>query len=126
MARWSIVRGWGLAALLGCGASFAAGCQDGYPIAATVCDDWCDQTRRVACGSYDPAMCVMACERAGLSRTDCADSVQQALACLRGKTDAELACQAWAFTGPTPCSEQQTTALACGSQNHRGTLPGAP
>ena len=118
-----MIRCLGLAALVGCGASLSAGCQDGYPIAATICDEWCVQMRRVGCGSYDPAMCVTICERAGLSHDDCADSVQQALTCLRSKSDAELACEAWAFTGPAPCSEQQTSALYCGSQYSRGTGP---
>lgn len=45
------------------GAALAvAGCQDGYPIAATHCDTWCDLVQATYCGTYNPATCVVDCE----------------------------------------------------------------
>jgi hypothetical protein len=42
--------------------SFA--CQGDYPMAPTLCDDWCRANDHVRCGDYsrDPAECVSDCE----------------------------------------------------------------
>jgi len=59
-----------------------AGCQDGYPIAATRCDRLCDITRANACGTYSPAACVAGCEQ---------QKVWGGVACYAA-LDAQLAC----------------------------------
>jgi hypothetical protein len=101
-------------------AGIAIGCQGGYPIAATRCDEWCDQMRRVECGSYDPAACVAGCESAGVGQDACADLVEQALSCLKSKSDAELDCETWLRAAEEPCLVEQTTALECGNLTVHG------
>jgi hypothetical protein len=106
-----------------CGAFANGACEGGYPIAATRCDVWCNETRRVDCDAYDPAECVATCERAGLGRPECADLVMQAVECLHAKTDQELACATWALTGATPCQAEQGAALTCGAPDTQDLPP---
>jgi hypothetical protein len=67
----------------------------------------------VDCGIYDPASCVVACEKEGVGRAECADFVTQTVDCLRKKTDRELDCANWSFPD-APCQNEQTMALECG------------
>jgi hypothetical protein len=116
-----------VAALAVCATMVVVDCQGGYPIAATRCDEWCDQMRRVECGSYDPAACVAGCESAGVGQDVCADWVEQALSCLRSKSDAELDCETWLRAAEEPCLVEQTAALECGNLAvHGEPSDGAP
>lgn len=47
-------------------------CQDGYPIAPTACDDWCEATKEFVCTSvrYEPARCVALCEEQGFTHKE--------------------------------------------------------
>jgi hypothetical protein len=111
------------AVFVACGVFASSGCQDGYPIAATQCDDWCHQTRRLVCGETDPAACVAACEKAGVGRPECAELAMLAVQCLQGKTDQELDCETWTYAIAPPCSVEQAAALTCGSAGHEGSAP---
>lgn len=63
------------------------GCDGGYPIAATFCDEQCELLFRACPGSYDPAECVAGCEDEGLKslRESCPDGYDALLECLRPK-----------------------------------------
>ena len=121
---WSAARSWRLGALIACGAWLGTGCQDGYPIAPTVCDEWCDQTRRLDCGSYDPAACVVACEAAGLSLDACSAFTEQTVQCLRDHPSGQVDCSdpfgAHLLPELAQCETDQAVALACGSAQHAG------
>jgi len=58
-----------------------AGCQNGYPIAATRCDHFCDLTEEAQCGEYNPATCVLSCEQ-GSGGPTCYPEFDALLACL--------------------------------------------
>lgn len=62
-------------------ALLAASCQDGYPIAATRCDRWCDLTQATWCGRYNPASCVVGCEQLA-GGADCYPQFDRLLICL--------------------------------------------
>jgi len=53
---------WGAFAALLALASAMPSCQDGYPIAATPCDRYCDLGIQTDCGGDSPAGCVASCE----------------------------------------------------------------
>jgi hypothetical protein len=67
-----------------------AGCQDGYPIAATRCDHLCELTKVTQCESYNPAGCVVTCEGASDSPI-CDPLFDDLLICLRAHKN-ELFC----------------------------------
>lgn len=61
-----------------------AGCQGEYPLAPTICDEWCHVTKGFSCGFYDPAACVSECEAQLFASGDaCRAPVEVALACFR-------------------------------------------
>ena len=102
------------------------GCQDGYPISATRCDEWCDASQALDCGTYDPAECVVGCETARLGAPECQADLDSALSCLRGKTASELSCETWATSakGP-PCRDERLNLLGCGAGFVKpGSAPG--
>jgi len=119
----SKLRGWAfVAALAPIAASALTGCQDGYPIAATPCDEWCDQTRRITCEPYEPAACVAACEKEGLSREPCLGLLQQTLQCLRENPSAQFDCES-PYPPLVPCLTEQAAALQCGQAQAQGGPP---
>jgi hypothetical protein len=73
-------RGGALALLLAF-APTIVGCQDGYPIAATRCDRWCDLLQTTECGGYTPASCVVTCEQS-FAGAGCTDDFDAVLHCL--------------------------------------------
>ena len=64
-------------------------CQDGYPIAATRCDRWCDIMQVAECGNYNPAACVSGCEQS--FGTACNDEFDALLECLN-MNESSIAC----------------------------------
>ena len=84
----------------------APGCQDGYPIAATRCDSWCDLEQDVFCGAYNPATCVIECE---LSHRDaeCYDEFDDLLRCMK-MYRSKLICKNAPSTEPGPECLQET------------------
>jgi len=92
-----------------------AGCQDGYPIAATRCDRWCDVRRATECGNYNPAACVVACEQAS-SGSDCDAEFDILLACLESTPQSQITCETYRLGTAAPCYSKQTALYAC--SNH--------
>jgi hypothetical protein len=85
----------------------APSCQGEYPIAPTLCDEWCHAAQTDDCGFGGPASCVAACEREGLTRADCRQQFDEALACYRGTPREELCFPHF------PCSEQEGALRLC-------------
>ena len=126
MAGFSTLRRCALAALAAfapAGAAVTTGCQDGYPIAPTPCDEWCDQTRRIDCEPYDPASCVAACEKEGFSKEPCLDLLEQTLECLRENQSAKFDCESQ-YTTFVPCLGEQAAVLQCGQTQTQSGPPG--
>lgn len=98
-----------------------AGCQGEYPLEPTACDHWCDASKPLRCGSYEPAECVSQCEFQGISQGACADVLEAAVTCLRDTPDLGGYCQgAWGYQPEgRPCSRQEYALLACAEQQLR-------
>jgi len=58
------------------------GCQDGYPIAATACDRYCDLGMAPGCGDYRPTECVVSCEAHWASMV-CSSEFDDWVSCLK-------------------------------------------
>jgi hypothetical protein len=69
-----------MAALLAAALAFA-GCQDGYPIPATLCDRACDPRQGSQCEGYSPASCVITCEET-LRSSGCHEQFEELLRCM--------------------------------------------
>jgi hypothetical protein len=92
------------------------GCQGGYPIPASQCDQWCDAFAPALCSSYDPAECVLSCSQRGGDATECHAELETLLACLRSKSPHELACETWGFNGTQqPCFGEEQSYEECTS-----------
>jgi hypothetical protein len=99
-----------MAVLLGA-ALAVAGCQDGYPIPATRCDHFCDLKQATECGAYNPAACVVGCERIS-GGPACYDRFDELLSCLK-EHERDLVCD---FSGKAPaCEAEQGRLAACAS-----------
>ncbi len=73
------------------GALLVAGCQGGYPIPASQCDEWCDAEQASFCTQpYDPAACVLDCHRRGGDASQCHAELETLLTVVRSKSAAEL------------------------------------
>ena len=95
-------------------ALFALACQGEYPIAPTVCDEWCDATRGFGCDYYDPAACVSQCERDGLSREGpCKVHFDAALACIRSTPGAATWQCSFAPSTMQPCQNELQNLYMC-------------
>lgn len=82
-----------------------AACQDGYPIAPTLCDRYCDLESKRGCQGYNPAECVVSCEAASLSRA-CPDEFDEWVSCQKTHSSG-LGCIDAAGTTPGCEMEQQ-------------------
>jgi hypothetical protein len=95
----------------------AGGCQSGYPIAPTACDQWCDATGQVQCSYFDPAACVADCEQQGLtSKPECAATFAAALECYRSNPPTARGCVgpgAYGVTATLPCQTEYASLRAC-------------
>ena len=77
------VAAWLWLATLGCWFPLGA-CSGDYPLPPTPCDDLCHVTQGLDCSdTYEPAVCVLSCERSHLDAEDCRPYFDQQLACLR-------------------------------------------
>jgi hypothetical protein len=115
------MRGPWLAMLVVLGTTLSvAGCQDGYPIAVTRCDRWCDVVEK-HCESYQPAACVLGCEQKGWghapglgSRAACEPAFDALLTCLEAHRS-EVTC--YQLSEPVPaCIDAQTALVACATE----------
>jgi hypothetical protein len=107
------VLGATLSALLGC-----VSCQDGYPIPASQCDQWCDATKLFGCQPYDPAGCVVSCNKSGGDAPECHAQLDAVLGCLGEHPLGGLSCDDWfasSSTGaaPPPCFAEEQDFEAC-------------
>lgn len=90
------------------------GCQDGYPIAPTACDDWAETTKCMNCYDYDPADCVSDCEEQELASAACRPQFDAALTCYRNTPGAvEQRCVYVPDVRP-PCEDEFEALQACG------------
>jgi hypothetical protein len=104
--------GWGAILVLLGAALIVGGCQDGYPIAATRCDRWCDIRQATECGSYDPAGCVVSCEQVA-GGAACHPEFDSLLACLE-KHEHEIECDLSSYGVVPACKGEQAALHACG------------
>jgi hypothetical protein len=108
-----------MAALLAAALTFA-GCQDGYPIAATRCDRVCDFSQG-KCDGDSPSACVVTCEE-GLRMSGCYEEFDKLLECIEehGKI---LAC----FTASpgSECEAEQRVLEACAVRRRPPTASGS-
>ncbi len=89
-----------------------AGCQDGYPIAATHCDLWCDIRQATECGGYDPAGCVVSCEQVA-GGAACRGEFDVLLTCLK-QHEHEIECDHSTYGIVPACKGEQAALYACG------------
>jgi hypothetical protein len=96
------------------GALLCASCQDGYPIAASQCDEWCDAAEPTFCGNYDPAGCVLECSQSGGDAPECHAELVALVTLLRGLTEQQLACANQFRDGqPPPWNNAQQAYARC-------------
>jgi hypothetical protein len=93
----------------------ALGCQGEYPLAPTLCDEWCDATRGFSCDFYDPAACVAECEDRGYTRNEaCTQVLRAALGCVRETPRAaSWQCSLSFPVGEPPCQAQFQALYEC-------------
>lgn len=116
MIPWLKPRGAAAVLALGLG---SIGCQDGYPIPATLCDEWCEETSHVSCFSEDPAACVASCEKSGLTHGTCRDLTAKTVQCMRENPEPKLDCETQ-YTALGPCTTEQEAAIECGATPYTG------
>jgi len=88
-----------------------AGCQDGYPIAATACDRYCDLGLVPGCGEYGPTECVVICE-SHWNSTRCSNELDDWVSCLK-RHHYRLVCD---YTFPSlkdGCETEESAWYAC-------------
>jgi len=92
-----------------------AGCQGGYPIAPTACDEWCEVTKGLSCGYYDPSACVSECESQNITHdAECKTLFEAALACFQRYPRAESQhCSYDPFSKPVPCDPELRLMFEC-------------
>src|SRR6187551_1922517 len=101
---------WGAMLVLLGATLTVVGCQDGYPLAVTRCDRWCNVVES-QCEDYRPAACVLGCEQKVWSSTACAAGFDALLACLETHRS-EVTC--YQLSDPnTACSKEQTALVGC-------------
>jgi hypothetical protein len=100
-SRWGKVR-VRLALMLAAGSAFLflPRCDQGYPIAATLCDEWCAAENRIRCANeVDPAQCVSQCEDMRLfngrpEQTKCDPARHELVECIKALPDSAFVCDA--------------------------------
>lgn len=73
----------GIGGFVGVVALAMGGCAGDYPLAPTRCDRWCEATKVASCygQEYDPAGCVVACEKGIQLSHSCDDEMDEVIAC---------------------------------------------
>ncbi len=89
----------------------ALGCQDGYPIAATHCDRWCDIRQATECGNYNPTSCVVSCEQLS-GGAACYPEFDAVLTCLE-QHEREIGCDSSSYGIVRACQDAQQTLYNC-------------
>jgi hypothetical protein len=70
---------------------FAPSCENGYPLAITLCDEWCLASQRKHCETEDPAACIIDCERLPLD--PCVVRAHAWAVCLNALPETQFACR---------------------------------
>src|SRR5689334_13211587 len=90
--RWpKMMHGVGVTLTTALGFWLPSGCDQGYSIAPSLCDDWCAAEYRISCErDLDPAECVAYCEELRRKEFDdstsaglCDDSRREIVACVK-------------------------------------------
>lgn len=89
LAKLAVV-GLGLAS-----GALSQACDGGYPLAPTICDDWCRATQRANCAEDRPADCVADCERESIARRvpRCETGWLEVLSCYEAADDSAFYCE---------------------------------
>jgi|SRR6187431_989119 len=110
-------RPWAALGVLLGSALTLAGCQDGYPLAATRCDHWCELLRTAQCTETGPAACIVSCEQAASTVAPCYPEFDTLLACLetrRSEIQASAAtCNGVAARLGFACIDEQSRLERC-------------
>ena len=108
---------WGAIGLGSYVAVAVVGCQDGYPVAATSCDEWCEASELLNCGAIKPAQCVVGCESAGYASPRCEQALERVTRCLQAAPKDLNYCS---YLVNFPCTAEQTDLYNCSSaeMNH--------
>jgi hypothetical protein len=99
---------WPLALAL---ALVIAACQDGYPIAPTRCDRWCELSRATECGDSSPASCVANCEE-NPQDAACAETVDALLDCMEAHASS-IGCDFWIHGTIPQCPDEFAAQAEC-------------
>jgi hypothetical protein len=96
------------------------GCSGGYPLEPTRCDDLCHVTQGQTCPEYyDPAACVVACERSDADAEPCRAAFDAVLTCFRDHPGAvEQRCASFESWEQQDClAEEGQLAFCVGALN---------
>ena len=113
-----------ICALFSLGGLLLGACQGDYPLEPTNCDRWCEATKEKQCGYYSPAGCVVGCEETHITRAECSNQFNAALACYE---QSEIPCDEddpyFYYPGPYPCEQEEIALGACTAQFGDWGLP---
>jgi hypothetical protein len=89
-----------------------AACSGDYPLPPTRCDQFCSATKSFACEEdYEPAACVVACERNNPMNEACAAPFEASVACLRvAPRSSSFGCR---YLPTMSCLPEQTILAEC-------------
>lgn len=87
-------------------------CQGEYPLAPTVCDDWCNASEPVECEFYSPSSCVRQCEEAGYS-TLCSDELSMLMTCMKEHPKPHMSCYDFVGAIEMNCEGYYSALLNC-------------
>jgi hypothetical protein len=108
------------------GALLCASCQDGYPIPASQCDEYCDALKPTFCGNYDPAGCVLQCAQIGGDAPECHAELVALVSLVRGLSEQQLACENQFSNGQPPLWNDAEMAFGRCVALHSGHAPVQP
>jgi hypothetical protein len=90
---------------------------DEYPIAPTLCDDWCLVTQRAGCDEDYPEGCVSDCEDEAIGRRlpRCEPAWRSLIECYRGAPASDFSCLEDESQPGLVCLEQRLALARCAS-----------
>lgn len=88
-------------------------CQGEYPLAPTLCDDWCHLSESRECDFYSPSSCVRQCEEQGYS-TRCSVHLETVMQCLKEHPPEESACGVISSARDGACAPALNALGECG------------
>jgi hypothetical protein len=94
-----------------------SGCQGDYPLEPTLCDRYCHATHGSDCFFYDPASCVLDCERDNRS-VFCREPLDEVTACFErtsGALEAQCTYDPSRDPASVPCSAERDAYAVCSS-----------